>query len=357
MKRRIFLIATALIFTATGFPQALDAQQASRFASLALHCIGKEFPNKPAHVMDDSTEVRRPADLYPAFYGCFDWHSSVHGHWLLVKLLKEFPGMAEREDIIRQVGNNLTAKNIQAEVAYFQEASNKSFERTYGWAWLLKLAGELKEWDDPLAREWYETLKPLADQIVTMYYEFLPKLTYPNRTGEHPNTAFGLSFAWDYALTTTNATLQSMIRSRCLAYYLHDADCPASYEPGGFDFISPCLAEADMMSRVMPREEFRSWLAEFLPELGAGLPHSLFEPAVVSDSKDGKLVHLDGLNFFRAWCYFRLADKLPEYRPVLDQAAKDHLERSLPNITSGEYAGEHWLASFAVYALFSGSYF
>ena len=307
--------------------------------------------------MDDSTEVKRPADLYPAFFGCFDWHSSVHGHWLLVNLLKAFPDLAEKEEISRQIGSNLTRDNIQLEVEYFRDASNKSFERTYGWVWLLKLAGELKEWDDPMGREWYGNLKPLADQIVTMYYEFLPKLTFPNRTGEHPNTAFGLSFAWDYALITGNDTLQTLIRSRCLDYYRDDIDCPANYEPGGFDFISPCLAEADMMARVLSPEDFRRWLSEFLPGLGAGSPESLFEPAVVSDSKDGKLVHLDGLNFFRAWSFFRIAGYLPEYGPVLKKAAVEHLETSLPNITSGEYAGEHWLASFAVYALLSGGYF
>jgi len=305
--------------------------------------------------MDDSLDVRAPYELHPAFYGCFDWHSAVHGHWMLVKLIREFPNLPEQDTIRYLLDLNLTAENIAVELEYFEEETNKSFERTYGWAWLLKLTEELITWNDPQGKKWLEALQPLADHIVDKYTGFLPKLTYPNRTGEHPNTAFGLGFAWDYAVAADNWEFINVIESRAKDYYMKDADCPGNYEPGGFDFLSPCLIEADLMSRVLPDYEFLTWMHDFLPNFISGTPESLFIPATVTDRSDGKLVHLDGLNLSRSWCFSRLAWFYPEENNLIRGAAKYHLEITLPNISSGQYAGEHWLASFAIYAIFTGS--
>ncbi len=350
-----YFVVFMLLATIQSFSQdlKLTSGDASHFAKLALKCIHQEFPNKPGHVMDDADDVQPPQALHPAFYGCFDWHSSVHGHWMLVKLLKEFPELPEAGEIREKIGDNITAENISKEVGYFSEESNKSFERTYGWAWLLKLAAELYTWDDPQGQQWYSNIQPLAGHLVKKYKDFLPKLTYPNRTGEHPNTAFGLSFAWDYALIADDTSLLNLIRSRAMDYYGDDRSCPADYEPGGFDFLSPCLQEADLMARILDKDEFTKWMKKFLPELSEGNPAILFEPATVTDRSDGKLVHLDGLNLNRSWCFSRIAEHYPDPEDFLEKAAIKHLEVTLPNIASGDYAGEHWLASFAVYALFS----
>jgi len=304
--------------------------------------------------MDDANDVKTPRELHPAFYGCFDWHSAVHGHWMLVKLMKEFPDLPERDLIIHKINKNLTPENMAVEVAYFSEPTNRSFERTYGWAWLLKLADELYTWNDPVGQKWFSLIQPLADSIAEKYLEFLPKLTYPNRTGEHPNTAFGLGFAWDYAKAVQQDELLKLIASRSRDFYKNDVDCPANYEPGGFGFISPCLMEADLMARILDTEELNEWLPLFLPGIFDGQQIKLFEPATVTDRSDGKLVHLDGLNLSRVWCLNRIAKHYPQKNEKILLAAQKHLEVTLPNISSGEYSGEHWLASFAVYAMFSG---
>lgn len=300
--------------------------------------------------MDNADDVLPPRKLHPAFYGCFDWHSAVHGHWMLVALLKRFPDIPEADEIRSKINDNITSANIALEIEYFSEETNKSFERTYGWAWLLKLAEELYTWDDPQARIWYHNIAPLADTIAAKYVDFLPKLTYPNRTGEHPNTAFGLSFAWDWAVTTGNENLQQLIRERCLTYYQDDTGCPVSYEPGGFDFISPCLAEADMMGRVLAQDSFLEWIGSFLPGLAEDGTSPLLEAATVTDRSDGKLVHLDGLNLFKAWSLYRIASYYPDPPESLTAAADQLFSSTLPHIQSGEYSGEHWLGSFAVYA-------
>ncbi len=330
-----------------------DREQASHFAGLALTCIHQEFPNKPGHVMDDENDVLAPSKLHPAFYGCFDWHSAVHGHWMLIRLLKEFPDLDEKAEIIEKISNNLQQENILVEIEYFGEKSNRSFERTYGWAWLLKLAQELYEWDDTLGQQWYHNIQPLAEVIAGKYIEFLPLLSYPNRTGEHPNTAFGLSFAWDYAVSIGHQDLQEMIEARSLDFYLFDKFCPADYEPGGFDFLSPCLSEADLMARVLDEDEFVAWMEKFLPGIIEGAPKELFDPATVTDRSDGKLVHLDGLNLSRVWCFNRIAPFFAGHDEKILEAGRQHLGVTLPNIASGEYSGEHWLATFAVYAIFS----
>lgn len=225
----------------------LTSQEARRLASLPLKCLQKEYPNKLNQTLADSTELAGPKELHPAFYGCFDWHSSVHGHWMLIRLLKMFPNLEQAETIRLKLLENISIENIATEVDYFKRPHEKSWERTYGWAWLLKLAEELHTWDDPLARKLESNLEPLTSTIVQLYFDFLPKLNYPIRVGEHTNTAFGLAFAWDYANTTGNREFKQLLESRAKDYYLKDVNCPLSWEPGGYDFFSPCFEEADLM--------------------------------------------------------------------------------------------------------------
>jgi len=350
------LLALAMTLSAQTNPPplkltALNPAQATRLARLALGCLPKEYPHKLDHVMNDAGEVRGPRELHPAFYGCFDWHSSVHGHWMLVRLLKEFPNLPEAAEIRTALDRNLTAANLRGEVEYLGQKSRVSFERTYGWAWLLKLAEELQAWDDPQGRDWSANLAPLTDAIVRRYLDFLPKQTYPIRTGVHPNTAFGLAFAWDYARATRQAQLAEVVRERSRTYFGGDTNYPAQLEPGGEDFFSPALMEADLMRRVLPPEEFQRWFAAYLPGLARGEPKNLLTPAIVTDRTDPKLVHLDGLNLSRAWCLRNLAAALPAgdaRRGILSRAAAAHTGAGLAQVTSGDYAGEHWLGTFAV---------
>lgn len=333
---------------------ALTQAQASHFAKLAMKCVAKEYPNKPEHVMNDGGDVQSPKGLHAAFYGCYDWHSSVHGHWMLVRLLRMFPSLPEARDIRKAIGANLKAGNIAVEVAYLNEKNRQSFERTYGWAWLLKLGEELLLSSDDDARAWSRNLQPLVDAFVSRYILFLPKQTYPIRTGVHPNTAFGLAFAYDYAKTVGNEKLASLIAERSRTYFAKDANYPAAWEPGGEDFFSPALMEADLMRRVLKPTEFRRWFHRFLPQLGAGMPKTLLQPATVTDRSDPKLVHLDGLNLSRAWCMRSIATALPANDPArraLASSARLHASDALAHVASGDYAGEHWLASFAVYLL------
>lgn len=332
----------------------LTQDQASGFARLALKGIQREFPYKPDHVINDAADLKLPREMHPAFYGCFDWHSSVHGHWMLIRLLRLYPELPEGPRIRNILSEHLTEKNIQTEADYFKQPNRQSFERTYGWAWLLKLAEELHTWDDAEARQWSENLQPLVEVIVTRYREFLPKQTYPIRTGVHPNTAFGLAFALDYARSVGNQPLRDVLEERARTYFAKDTAYPAAWEPGGEDFFSPSLMEADLMRRLLPADEFPAWLQRFLPDLAKGEPKTLLKPATVADRSDGKIVHLDGLNLSRAWCMRSIAAALPANDPrrqVLIAAASRHAEATLPHIASGDYAGEHWLASFAVYML------
>ncbi len=368
MKNQVFLLALLALLPLGLFSKdfwkvnakgrmELTRVGASHFANLALKCLQQEYPQKLDHVMNDATEVRAPKEIHPAFYGCFDWHSCVHGHWMLVRLLKEFPDLPEGPEIRLKLRQNLTPANIAAEVDYLAQANRKSFERTYGWAWLLQLHLELATWKDRDGEQLAANLRPLADAFTTKYMDFLPRQSYPIRTGEHPNTAFGLCFAWDWAEFTQNDSLQALITRTARHYYDHDVNCPASWEPGGSDFLSPCLEEADLMRRVLPPEEFRQWWGAFLPDLALGNKPGWLKPAEVSDRTDPKIVHLDGLNFSRSWCLQGVAEVLPAKDPArksLQQLAKTHLEASLQHVASGDYAGEHWLASFAVYALMAG---
>jgi hypothetical protein len=333
---------------------SLTQSQASHFARLALKCVTREYPNKPEHVMNDSQDVQSPKALHPAFYGCYDWHSSVHGHWMLVRLLRLFPNLPEAPDIRKSIGANLSEKNIRVETAYLKQKNRQSFERTYGWAWLLKLAEELSLSSEADAKTWSRNLQPLVDALVDSYIVFLPKQTYPIRTGVHPNTAFGLAFAFDYSRTSGNQRLAAVIAERSRTYFANDRNYPAAWEPGGEDFFSPALMEADLMRRVLQPAEFRRWFQRFLPHLAAGLPRTLLKPATVTDRSDPKLVHLDGLNLSRAWCMRSIANALPPSDPgraALANSARAHASDALAHVASGDYAGEHWLASFAVYLL------
>lgn len=326
----------------------LNLNQAKRLASLPLHCVDVEYPNKLNQTLGGEEDLQTPKALHPAFYGCFDWHSSVHGHWSLVSLLKQFPKLENNAEIKEKLLKNISKENILTEVAYFEGEYNKSYERTYGWAWLLKLAEEIHTWDDETARILESNLKPLTDLIVQKYLEFLPKLNYPIRVGEHTNTAFGLSFAYDYAKTVNQEELIRLIDKRARDFYLDDVDCPINWEPSGFDFLSPCLEEAALMKRVLPIEEYKNWLSKFLPQLS----NKSFTLSVgeVSDRTDGKLVHLDGVNFSRAWSLNKISEDLPEYYH-LQKIANQHINSSLSNVVGDSYEGGHWLGSFAIYAL------
>lgn len=326
----------------------LDLAEANRLAQLPLHCMDTEYPNKLNQTIGGDKDLQSPKDLHPAFYGCFDWHSAVHGHWSLVSLLKQFPQLENKELIIEKLKTNMSKENILAEVEYFYGKHNTSYERTYGWAWLLKLAEELHTWNNPLARELEANMQPLTDLLVQKYLEFLPKLNYPIRVGEHTNTAFGLTFAYDYAKTVGHTELLNMIEQRARDFYMNDEGCPISWEPSGFDFLSPCLEEAAIMKRVLTKVEFGTWVKSFLPQL---LDQN-FDIATgkVSDRTDGKLVHLDGVNFSRAWSLNIIAKDIPELSHLKNIANK-HINYSLPSIVDDNYEGGHWLGSFAIYAL------
>lgn len=326
----------------------LNLQEANRLAQLPIRCMETEYPNRLGQTLGDSTNLKSPKELHPAFYGCFDWHSAVHGHWSLVSLLKQFPKLNNAEEIKTKLLQNISKENIEIEIAYFDDKHNATFERTYGWAWLLKLAEELHTWNDPVAKELTANLQPLTDLIIEKYIEFLPKLNYPIRVGEHPNTAFGLSFAWDYAITIGSEDLKILVEKTAKDFYLNDSGCPLSWEPSGFDFLSPCLEEAAIMKRVLKLSEFKRWFSAFLPQaLDKGFT---LETGKVSDRTDGKLVHLDGVNFSRAWSLNKISEGIPEYLH-LKQIANSHINYSLPSIVDDNYEGGHWLGSFAIYAL------
>lgn len=339
---------TDVMPTPTPLPQ-LNGEQADRLAELPLACLQHEYPNKLGQTLATAADLGEPHALHPAFYGCFDWHSAVHGHWSLVALLRQFPDLARAETARRLLAENLSATNIETEINYFQRPTENSYERTYGWAWLLQLDLELRLWNDPLADELRENLRPLTELIVQRYTDFLPKLKYAIRTGEHPNTAFGLVMARDYAVAAGQTNFVQLIDQTARRFYANDRDCPISWEPGGYDFLSPCLETVDLMRRVLPSEAFHPWLEAFLPDLTQ--PDYLLAVGEVSDRTDGKLVHLDGLNLSRAWVLRGLADQYPDKYGHLTSLAATHLNYTLPNLVGDSYEGGHWLGSFAIYAL------
>ena len=335
------------------YSPGLTIDQANRLAPLPMTCLHQQYPNKLGQVLGGKAELLSPRELHPIFYGCFDWHSSVHGHWLLVALLNKFENLENRDSIIRLLDHQFTPEKVHQEIAFFKTKFNTSFERTYGWAWLLKLHQELVTWENPKAKKWAKALQPLTDLVVKNYTDFLPKLQHPIRSGEHTNTAFALSFAYDYAETVQDSSFHKLIERSAYRYYYRDVDYKLSFEPSGYDFLSPAFQEIDIMRKVLPQPSFENWLANFLPELAR--EDFNLESQNVRDRNDGKLVHLEGLNFSRAWCLFDLAQSNKKYEH-LQLIGKKHLDRSLPTIMDGQYMGEHWLASFAVYALMKNNF-
>lgn len=332
----------------------LTEAQVELFAELALKNIQTEYPNKPSNVVVDEASVRTPKTMHPAFYGCFDWHSSVHGHWMLVKLLKEYPDASVNAEIRRKLEQNLSAENLAVELSYFEEKQHKAYERTYGWAWYLRLVAELETWSDPQGKRWRANLEGLEALLVQRTIDYLPKLSFPIRTGIHPDTGFALAQIFDYAQVVGNEELERLIVKRAKDYYLADVNYPALYEPSGQDFFSSGLNEADLMRRVLPQAEFVAWLDKFLPALKSGDGGNLLVPVTVSDVTDGYIVHLAGLDLSRAWCMQGIASALPSEDPramLLRDAAAEHAKVGFSYVFSGHYEGEHWLATFAVYTL------
>ena len=339
--------------------QPLDLETAGRFARLALECVHREYPNKIAHVLNTDDDARTPHVLTPAFFGCYDWHSSVHGHWLLARLAR-LAGDADFAPAARRaLDRSLTVEHIVAEVEYLSGVGRSTFERPYGLAWLLQLAAELREWrdesNDPVVARWATALAPLEALSAQRFKEWLPDLSYPIRVGEHSQTAFAFGVVLDWADTAGDRELDTLLRTRIEDYYAHDRSCALAYEPSGQDFLSPCLAEADLMRRVRDPETFAAWLDLFLPDLPrAGEPGTAawLTPEVVTDPTDGKVAHLDGLNLSRAWMLEGIASGLPEGDPRvpgLVAVARRHAEAGLVSVTGEHYEGGHWLASFATY--------
>jgi hypothetical protein len=329
-----------------------DAAAAERFARLALACVDKEYPNKISHVLNSDADVAPPNRLTPAFYGCYDWHSSVHGHWLLVRLVRKFPDARFVKSAREALRKDLTTENLKQEAAYLREKGRTSFERPYGLAWLLQLCAELREWDDSQAQEMSANSRPLEVAAVERLKAWLPKLSHPVRIGEHDQTAFALGLLLDYARSTGNESFARLLNDQARKFYLADKNCPMAYEPSGEDFLSPCLAEADVMRRVLPSAEFGRWLKEFMPQIPATGTSGWLPVAVSPDPSDPKLAHLDGLNLSRAWMLEGVISALPPddaRRSSLAAVAEAHRRAGLWAVTGAHYEGGHWLGSFAVY--------
>src|SRR5262249_29423588 len=344
------LIASLAAATETG--PTFDEKAAERFAKLALACVEKEYPNKISHVLNSDSDVASPRKLTPAFYGCYDWHSSAHGHWLLVRLVRTFPKASFSTQAREALRKSITSEKLKQEAAYLRGEGRASFERPYGLAWLLQLCAELREWDDEQVREMSANLRPLEDAAVERLKNWLPKLSHPVRIGEHDQTAFGLGLMLDYARSTKNDSFAKLLTDASKKFFVSDKDCPLNYEPSGEDFLSPCLAEADVMRRVLSQDEFAKWLKEFLPQIPMSASANWLQPVVSPDPSDPKLAHLDGLNLSRAWMLEGIASSLPQddlRRNALSAAAEAHRRAGLAAVTGAHYEGGHWLGSFAVY--------
>ena len=355
MKTTLCILAGCLLLASTG--HAKDSSQITHheevFAGLAMACVHKEYSNKIGHFMNSDEDVKPPRELYPAFYGCFDWHSSVHGHWLLVRMLNVHPDKVNVAAIIETLDKSLTAENIAGELKNYQRSGMTSFERPYGIAWLLQLTTELRQTGRPQAKRWLQHLLPLEQHAIKNISEWLPKLTYPIRTGEHSQTAFAFGLMLDWSRIAGNKAFESLLVKRVKALYLNDKNCPLSYEPSGQDFLSPCLAEADLMRRVLDAPRFAQWLSEFFPTLTVDTAQRWLVPGVVLDRSDGKLAHLDGLNISRTWMLEGIISGLPaddKRIAPLRVAAESHRTAGL-NAVLGDmhYMGSHWLGSFATY--------
>jgi hypothetical protein len=331
---------------------ALDAALASKFAQVALGHLTREYPNKLDHVMASAADAQSPRALHPIFYGSFDWHSCVHGYWLIARLYDRFPDLPEAARIRAVIDEHFTEANVAAEVAYLQRPASRGFERPYGWAWLLALAGQLRSMQSDDGARWARTLQPLADAFVDRFKDFLPKSTYPLRVGTHFNMAFALTLSLGYARIAGDADFARLLEATAMRWFANDVACQA-WEPAGDEFLSPSLMEAVLMRHVLPAERFAGWFDAFLPHLDRREPATLFVPATVTDRSDGKLAHLDGLNLSRAWCQRTIARALPAGDAriaVLEAAAEAHLASGIAHV-AGDYMGEHWLATFALLAL------
>jgi len=354
-------IVFALLLAVSGWGDAeaqsavsLDSAAAGRFVRLALACVHLEYPNKISHVLAGDADLRPPRELTPAFFGCYDWHSAVHGHWLLARLARLYPDSDFTTAARAALDESFTAANITAEVAYLKGGGRISFERPYGLAWLLQLVAELRSWPDPEAQRWAALLRPLETEAADRIRGWLPKLRYPIRVGEHSQTAFAFGLIRDWSVVAGDAAMKSLIDEWSRAYYLADTNCPLHYEPSGEDFLSPCLAEADLMRRVLVPAEYSAWLTRFLPRIPDDSRSDWLAPGVVTDRSDPKLAHLDGLNLSRAWMLRGIASGLPDAdarRASLLAAAGLHATSALPAVTGEHYEGGHWLGSFAVYLL------
>jgi hypothetical protein len=356
----VTVLAILIALLAPGIPAAMaadtsprfDEKAAERFASLALACVHKEYPNHISHLLNSDADVAPPHTLTPAFYGCYDWHSSVHGHWLLVRLIRTFSDAKFVPAAREALGQSLTAKNIAQEAAYLRGKGRASFERPYGLAWLLQLVSELKEWDDPQAKEMAANLHPLEEAALERLNDWLPKLANPVRIGEHDQTAFALGLMLDYARGTSNENFAEVVITKARQFYFNDKACPVAYEPSGEDFLSPCLGEADLMRRVLSNQDFGSWLQTFLPQISVTRGTIWLRPVVSPDPSDPKLAHLDGLNLSRAWMLEGIAAGLPASDrrvPAILAVAEQHRRAGLAAVTGEHYEGGHWLGSFAVY--------
>lgn len=349
--RALLLLFPVALSAEEAFPK-FDAVAAERFADLALACVGKEYPNKISHVLNSDADVAPPRKLTPAFYGCYDWHSSVHGHWLLVRLAKTFPDAPFAKPAREALGKSLTAENLKQEAAYLRGPGRASFERPYGLAWLLQLIAELREWDDPQAREMLANLGPLEEATLERLKTWLPKLSHPVRIGEHNQSAFALGLMLDYTRATGNEEFAKLLTAKTRQFYLADKDCSLTYEPSGEDFLSPCLGEADALRRVLAPAEYAKWLSDFLPRIPTTAKADWLRVAVSPDPSDPKLAHLDGLNLSRAWMLEGIVAGLPKddaRRAALIAAAEAHRRAGLAAVTGAHYEGGHWLGSFAVY--------
>jgi len=323
-----------------------------KMAQLAITCLDQVYPNSIKHVLNEPADAATPDVLYPAFFGCFDWHSSVHGHWLLARVARLFPNHPDSESFIRRLDAHFTTERLTAELNYFQQPGRQGFERPYGLAWFLQLYAELHDWQHPKATLWVQAMEPLKNHITQQLSDWIPKLAYPIRGGEHSQTAFAFGLIHDYATTTGDQEMLALIRQHSLRLYADDRDCPVNYEPSGHDFLSPCLAEADLMRRVMTPKAYKKWLKRFLPDSHTGT--GWLPVARVTDREDGKLSHLDGLNLSRAWMLEGMAFALPiknRQRSNLLKLAKQHAAAGLAGVTGEHYAGGHWLGSFATYYL------
>ncbi|AFR36074.1 DUF2891 domain-containing protein [Riemerella anatipestifer] len=356
MKYKLFSLTLA--FGLFGNVSAQETKKNSdeilvKLSNLPLHCIRCEYPNKTGHTINEEKDATlTPSQLHPVFYGCFDWHSSVHGHWMLVRLIKTRPNISNYQEIVKLLDESFNLEKIEAEARYFDKYKGANvFERTYGWAWLLKLDEELVTWDNPLGKQWHEKLQPLTQKIVSLWRDYLPKQTYPNRVGTHPNTAFALGFAIDWARATSNSVFEQELIQKSKQLFLKDSLIPAHLEPDGADFFSPSLETADLMSRVLPQKEYVKWLNQFFDKRGV---ENIIKAPIISDMKDYQIVHLVGLSFSKSWCMKRISKALPKNHPLKEKfkvASKELLSNGLPLIFESDYGGDHWLASFALMAM------